>query len=62
MSTTEKNFAEKTFFVSTFLDSYKDGYIVENATMTNEIKMVQEVAEAIDSKTNDAIPAQKMTA
>ncbi len=28
MSTTEKNFAEKKFFVSTFLDSYKDANLL----------------------------------
>ena len=28
MSTTEKNFAEKTFFVSTFLDSYTIMFII----------------------------------
>ena len=40
----------------------KDGYIVDSATLTNEIKMVQEVAEANDSKADDAIPAEGLVA
>ena len=40
----------------------KDGYIVDSATLINEIKMVQEVAEANDSKADDAIPAEGLVA
>ena len=40
----------------------KDGYIVDSAILTNEIKMVQEVAEANDFQTDDAIPADGMVA
>ena len=59
----------KNWFEDTFPyfkdDNYaldKDGYIVDSATLTNEIKMVQEVAEANDSKADDAIPAEGLVA
>ena len=36
----------------------KEGFIVDSTTLTNEIKMVQEVKEANDTISEQTIPAE----
>lgn len=54
-----KNWFEETFpyFKDGNYALDKDGFIVDSTTLTNEIKMVQEVKEANDTNTEKGIPA-----
>ena len=59
-----KNWFEETFpyFKDGSYTLDKDGFIVDSTNPTNEIKMVQEVKEANDSKIADAIPTEGQVA
>ena len=59
-----KNWFEETFpyFKDGNYTLDKDGFIVDSMTLTNEIKMVQEVKEANDSQIADAIHADGQVA
>lgn len=59
-----KNWFEETFpyFKDGNYTLDQDGFIVDSATMTNEIKMVQEVKEANDTKVDHAIQTEGIVA